>query len=294
MGKPRSAVVEICDRMTTSIITPTWNRAHVLPRMLASVESQVPLPCEHILMDNMSSDSTEQVLRDYSARAPYPVHHVRATDTGIYDAMNKGAALARGEALYFLNDDDTLLASDSLYTMAALLQSTRSDFVFADVMVIDPATHTSRRRSHRQVNRHTLAEKSICQQAMLFGAEAFRRYGNFDASLRAAADYDWVLRTLLTKRAKAAYLAHAVAGFYLGGISNDVQHKAVFDAEMQSVRSRYYTPADQSLARRYRRTWRKVPYGLTFVPTSHPAVDVKSYLRLGKNIVPNPLAWIGF
>ena len=282
--------------MRISIVTPTWNRADDLARMFDSVAKQCPPPAEHIVVDNLSSDATESVVQAYASRVSYPVIHRREADCGIYDAMNQGAQIATGDALYFLNDDDSLLAHDSLKTLALGLQNGRADFVFADVLVVDPATGSSKLRSHRQVNRFTMAEKSICQQATLYSRSILEKVGPFDSTLRAAADYDWILKAFIQHAARAAYLRFPVARFSIGGISSSESNRAAFESEMQSVRLRYYDETDLARAKRFRRTWRKFPWGLSLMPDGGSAARLKvtSRIPIAGHLLPNPLACLGF
>lgn len=282
--------------MKISIITPTWNRATQLERMLASVEAVVPRPHEHIIVDNLSTDATSGVVAEYSGRTPYPVIHKREADAGIYDAMNHGVKLATGDLLYFLNDDDRLTGAGSLAVLSRTLAGCRADFAFGDVIVVDRTRGTARRRFHRQVNRLTLAEKSICQQATLYTRRALDTVGLFDPTLRAAADYDWILRAFFRHSLRGAYLRFPVAEFALGGISSSPDHREAFEAEMQAVRQRYFDTADLDRARRYRKFWRKLPWGLHLIPGTRTGFPVRlaSRIPLGPAIVPNPLAWIGF
>lgn len=282
--------------MNVSVITPTWNRADALPRMLASVEAQNPKPLEHIIVDNRSTDSTATIVGEYARRVPYRVTHLTEGDRGIYDAMNQGTREAKGEALYFLNDDDCLAQANALQTLASALARCDTDFAFGDVLVVDPQRGTSSVRHHRQMNRFTLAEKSICQQATIYSRRVMDRVGPFDPSLRAAGDYDWMMRAFLQHAAKAVYLRFVVAHFSLGGISSSESHRDAFEAEMQSVRSRYLNAEDLERAKRFRRVWRKCPFGLQLMPNAgkNAAFPVVTRRPIGSLLIPSPLAWVGF
>lgn len=282
--------------MNVSIVTPTWNRAEALPRMLASVETQTPKPHEHIIVDNRSTDGTATIVNEYARRVSYRVLHLTEGDCGIYDAMNQGARAAEGDVLYFLNDDDRLANPKALGTLTSALARYDADFAFGDVLVVDPQRGTSSVRHHRQMNRFTLAEKSICQQATIYSRRIIDQVGPFDASLRAAGDYDWMMRAFLKNAAKAVYLRSVVANFALGGISNSDVHSAAFKAEIRSVRLRYFTEADLERAKRFRRFWRKFPFGLQLMPNagSSAAFDILTRHPIGDRLIPSPLAWIGF
>ena len=86
-----------------SIITAVYNRAATIGDTLESVLSQDYPDIEHILIDGMSSDGTDEVIRRYAGRIAMSV---REPDTGIYNALNKGVRLATGQVIGFLHADD--------------------------------------------------------------------------------------------------------------------------------------------------------------------------------------------
>ena len=282
--------------MKISIITPTWNRCDSLARMIQSVEAQFFRPFEHLVIDNLSTDRTADIVSNYAARAPYSVIHMRNGDRGIYDAMNQGAARAKGHALYFLNDDDALFRPNSLSLLSSALTLAPGGLAFADVIVRDPASGNEHRRNHRQMNRLTLAEKSICQQATVYSRKAFDTVGFFDAGLKAAGDYDWMIRALVGHRLGAVYLRHPVAVFNTGGVSSDPARNEDFQVEMNLVTERHFTAGVRARALRYRQFWRKLPWGLSLCP-DHEATDrlsVTARIVFQNYLLPDPLALLDF
>ena len=97
-----------------SIITPTFNRVEALKTNLKSVSSQNFKYKEHVIVDNLSSDGTEELIKKYKSEVPYPVVYIREKDFGIYNAMNKGIKNASGEWIHILNSDDYYYSNDSL------------------------------------------------------------------------------------------------------------------------------------------------------------------------------------
>ncbi len=272
-----------------SIITPTWNRADHLPDLFDSVRSLAPPPYEHILVDNCSTDATASRIADYAAGAPWPVRHLCNGDSGLYDAMNQGARAASGDALYFLNDDDRLIP-DGLFFLLQLLKRTGADVAFGDVWREDPANGRRSLRRHRQMNFLTLAERSICQQATLYRRSSWEAVDPFDASLRYGADYDWMLRALRSNHLRASYGAWPVAIFSLGGLTSNADHAVAFAEEMESIRARYYSPEDRRRATRFRRLWRKWPWGFSLAGKSSDRFRVQAFMRIGSLTLPDPRA----
>lgn len=92
-----------------SVITATFNlikngREGFFRQMVESVQRQTWRNVEHLIVDGGSSDGTVQMLEELASAGK--IRYISEPDKGIYDAMNKGAALAAGELITFLNSDD--------------------------------------------------------------------------------------------------------------------------------------------------------------------------------------------
>src|SRR5689334_1693035 len=85
-----------------SVITPSFNRASLIEEAIASVQAQEMPDVEHIVVDGGSNDGTQELL----AQFPH-LRVVSEPDRGIYDALNKGFAMARGKIIALLNTDDS-------------------------------------------------------------------------------------------------------------------------------------------------------------------------------------------
>src|SRR5690554_7988121 len=92
-----------------TIITVTYNAEATLERTLQSVAALDYAPLEYLLIDGGSSDGTLALLQAYEAVID---HWVSEPDEGLYDAMNKGMALASGDYLWFLNAGDEAARSE--------------------------------------------------------------------------------------------------------------------------------------------------------------------------------------
>ena len=97
-----------------SIVTPTFNRVKELKCNFDSVAKQTYKNKEHLIIDNLSSDGTEELIKKYKTEVSYPVVYIREKDFGIYNAMNKGIKNASGEWIHILNSDDYYYSNDSL------------------------------------------------------------------------------------------------------------------------------------------------------------------------------------
>ncbi|MFT4572611.1 MAG: glycosyltransferase involved in cell wall biosynthesis [Hyphomicrobiaceae bacterium] len=163
-----------------SIITVVLDRAEVLPRTLQSINEQSFRDFEHIVVDGGSSDGTFALLES----SPVVTRWVSEPDNGIFDAMNKGAALAQGRWLYFIGSDDVLDNANVLALVAERLKS--PDTVYYGNVVLA----SSGRCYNGEFTRFRLANSNVCHQAVFYPRRVFSRY-RYNTKYRTVAD--WVL-----------------------------------------------------------------------------------------------------
>src|SRR5690625_3098140 len=89
-----------------TVFTPTWNRAHLLPRVFDSLMKQSVRNCEWLVYDDGSTDQTGILVEHLSSRADCPVRYVRSNNRGKVAAVNAGADIAQGELFLILDSDD--------------------------------------------------------------------------------------------------------------------------------------------------------------------------------------------
>lgn len=159
-----------------SIIIPSYNYAHLLPRALAAVGVQLSSVCELVVIDDGSTDATAQVLREtpIKGRAGY----LRQANQGPSAARNQGLTLARGEWVMFVDADDELLPDALARVLAHLQAAPETDFLLGGHISCRP---DGRRRVHGPGRLAVTAEQRL--QDLLFdkriaishGCSVFRR-----------------------------------------------------------------------------------------------------------------------
>jgi glycosyltransferase involved in cell wall biosynthesis len=124
----------MADRPLVSIITPSFRRAGFIRTTLESVRAQeYDGHIEHIVVDGGSDDGTIEILEEYSRT--YDLRWVSERDNGMYDAIAKGLAMARGDVIAYVNTDDAYLPWSVAAAVSALGES-GSDVVFGDLVVV--------------------------------------------------------------------------------------------------------------------------------------------------------------
>ncbi|MBX7164724.1 MAG: glycosyltransferase [Pirellulales bacterium] len=201
-------------RPRVSIITATFNARGMLPATLASVAAQTLEAKEYLVLDGGSRDGTLEVLAAQSAKIDL---WQCEPDRGIYDALNKGVAAARGEWLLFLGAGDTLAAPDVL-ERALEAAPPGSKLIYGDVLI-----GAARRLYGGRFSRLRIARQNICHQAILYHRELFARWGGYDLQYRVWADWAFNLRAFAADDVRPHYLGLTVACYDDGGFSSSRQ-----------------------------------------------------------------------
>ncbi|HUC44588.1 MAG TPA: glycosyltransferase family A protein [Candidatus Sulfotelmatobacter sp.] len=96
---------------TFSVITPTFNRAHTLPRVWESLRAQTYPSFEWVVVDDGSTDGTGALVAGWAAHAPFPVRYLRQENRGKHVAVNRGVSASSGEMIVVLDSDDACVPS---------------------------------------------------------------------------------------------------------------------------------------------------------------------------------------
>lgn len=205
--------------MKISIITATYNVERSLPMTLNSISEQTFNDYEVIIVDGNSSDSTVSVAESYKGK----VNDIRIysePDQGVYDAMNKGIKLAKGEYLYFLN------AGDILYDKEVL--SHISKYLIEDLLVYGNAVCMNSKGNEIPYkvglfNKYRLAYTNICHQAIFYPKEIVCAH-LFNLNYRLFAD--WEMNMYLWNKTNTIFIDTDITIYENGGISATQTDKA--------------------------------------------------------------------
>jgi glycosyltransferase involved in cell wall biosynthesis len=181
---------------TISIVTPCLNRSQFIEEAVQSVLNQNYTNVEHIVVDGGSTDGTLEILRRYQ--------HLRVIsepDQGVYDGLNKGVGLARGEIIGHLNSDDFYEQNVFASVARRFTEAPELDAVSGGAIVFEEQADGVRRTiaqylAPRDVE---LSYQNITVGVPIINARFFRkrvydRVGLYDTRYRIAADRDFLLR----------------------------------------------------------------------------------------------------
>lgn len=194
-----------------SVVTPVLNAARFLPDLMASLRAQDYPQVEHVVVDGGSTDGTLEILE----RSPGIVW-TSGPDAGMYDAINRGLALAKGEILAYQNADDRYCVPDAISRSVAFLQAhPEVDVVYGDFRLIDAEGGLLPRRSRGRVfdKSALLRHNYIAPHTAFVRRRVLSEAGIWlDPRAQFAGDWDWFVRMALAGRT-LCYLPGDVAEF---------------------------------------------------------------------------------
>lgn len=205
--------------MKISIVTVSFNSATTIARTFQSVASQTWPDVEHIVIDGASIDGTMAVIDRYRAGLAKVVCE---PDAGIYDAMNKGVALATGEVVAFLNADDFYKDTGVLARVAGAMQAGQLDAMYGDVEFFRPGQQGKvvRRYNSGRFTRSGLGWGWMPAHPALFVRRVlFERYGMFRTDYRIAGDFEFIVRVFKHSELRHRHLPESLVCMQMGGIS---------------------------------------------------------------------------
>ena len=213
---------------TISVITVTRNCAATVADCLASVAAQRGVSCEHIVIDGASTDATLDILGAHREQLSVLVSE---PDGGLYHALNKGIAHARGDVIGFLHADDLYADEEVLSQIAQAFTDPSVCAVYGDLQYVQSADVS------RVVRHWKSAPFSAARlhwgwmpphPTLYVRRQCYARLGGFNTRFRIAADYDFMLRLLSQLQSSvgadvmgsAVYIPRVLVKMRVGGASN--------------------------------------------------------------------------
>ena len=208
--------------MKLSIITATYNSERTLRDTMESILNQTFQDFEYIIVDGASKDATLDIIREYEPRFQGKMRYVSEPDKGIYDAMNKGFAMATGDVIGILNSDDFFTSEDVLQAVVDGFAGEYVDAVYADIHFVgtDDLTKCVRYYSSSVFRPWMMRFGMIPAHPSFYCRKAvYDQYGSFDTTYRIAADFEILLRLIFIHRIRTRYVKKDFVTMRLGGAS---------------------------------------------------------------------------
>lgn len=239
------------DTPKISVVIPTFNAAETLPATLDSLRAQAFAPHDVIIADGASKDAT---LRISNAARDIVNIIVSEPDEGIYDAMNKGCAQARGDLIVVLGADDCLTPV-AFEQVAIAWRAGKTDIYAGRAIMVDRNGCVTLRDDEEFSEAALVSGIPFNHNAMYVTREAYAKVGPYDLDFRLGADAHWVHRAIKAGLSFTRINAPLVR-FGLDGASS-AAGETIFEESARIIRANfpYLRPAEAETMLRAARGW---------------------------------------
>jgi glycosyltransferase involved in cell wall biosynthesis len=205
--------------MKISVVTAVYNREATIGRAMDSFEKQSWRNKQQVVVDGASRDGTLKIVHSFPHDNAIIVSE---QDKGIYDAINKGIALATGDVIGLLHSDDFFAHSNVLSEIAEAFEDTDLDIVYADAAFFSPGTsdHIKRRYNSSRFSASQIRNGWMPAHTTMYARRrVFEEYGNYNDEFKIAADFEFIARTFGSGSIKSRYIPAIWMMMQTGGAS---------------------------------------------------------------------------
>lgn len=216
-----------------TIITVSYNSENTIEKTIKSVLNQTYTNIEYIIIDNLSTDKTIEIIKSYKMdfeKKGFKYKWISEKDNGIYYAMNKGIHMANGRIIGIINSDDWYNEDTVKYAVKTFLQY-NSDIVYGNIKTIISFKNTLYYKIEKSSKDLSQLKKqmSIKHPSVFVRASIYSKIGNFNTKFKIAADWEFLNRCY-NKKIKFAYINKELANFLYGGMSCKYSYNQLFEA----------------------------------------------------------------
>lgn len=205
--------------MKISIITATYNSQATIEDTLNSVLNQTYKNIEHIIIDGKSKDNTMKIVKKYEKKYDGKLKYISEKDKGLYDAMNKGIKMAKGDIIGILNSDDVYANNLVLETIVNKIKETKSDGCYGNLLYMDE----NLKKPIRDWKTGTGKIKSGWMPAhptFYISKKIYKEVGFYNLNYKVVSDFDFMIRVCKNDKYKLTYIDDYLVHMRLGGVSS--------------------------------------------------------------------------
>ena len=226
---------------SVSVITITYNAERFLKNTIESVVNQTNKDFEYLIVDGHSTDGTTSIIQQYDncgygsfeaamnrgEESSGKIIWISEPDKGLYDAMNKGLHLAKGDFVWFVNAGDKIYDTSTMQTVVDTIgHNPDCDVVYGQSIIIG---------EDEQIvgERHKIAPRNLTKKDLLNGLVVCHQSilarksiaPDYNLEYRITADYDWVCKVVSKSRLNC-YIDNYISRFMVAGVSSQQRKKS--------------------------------------------------------------------
>ena len=203
-----------------SIITVSFNSELTIRDTFESVLNQTYQEIEYLVIDGNSTDNTVSIIKEYELKFAGRMHWVSESDSGLYDAMNKGVQMAKSDVIGILNSDDLYSHKSVIEEIMQIFNNDKSlNAVYADLIFVSQDTLEAERKWIVGKQKSFKSGWHPAHPSFFAKNEVYQKYGLFNLKYKLAADFELMLRFIEKYNINIYYLNSYVVIMRLGGAS---------------------------------------------------------------------------
>ncbi|MCC8039025.1 MAG: glycosyltransferase [Bacteroidales bacterium] len=241
--------------MRFSIITATRNRATLLQATLDSILAQRDVDLQLVIIDGQSSDNTVDIVKATADAHPRIVKWISAPDNGVYQALNRGLALATGDIIGILHAGDLYSCDSILSQVQQAFETSRAPFVYGDIHFTNRLTGRVTRIYRSDRFTPQLLQIGFCppHPSLYLSRETVDKVGLYNEKYIIAGDFDYFVRMAGRLGLKGHYLPVDMVDMATGGLSATLKARLITNnlEKLRALRSNGYRVWPWTLLRRY-------------------------------------------
>jgi glycosyltransferase involved in cell wall biosynthesis len=204
--------------MKVSIITVCYNSAATIEKTILSVAVQTYKNIEYIIVDGNSKDDTLGIIQNHHDKIS---KWISEADNGLYDAMNKGIAMATGDIIGILNSDDTFNSDTIIEEIVNFHNNNDVDASIGNVIQHKESGKVVRLYSSKHWSPKKLKMGFMPPHpSIFFKKETFNKFGRYDLGFKIGADYELITRFFLKNKISWKYSGITTTAMLVGGLSS--------------------------------------------------------------------------
>jgi glycosyltransferase len=206
--------------MRVSLVTVVFNCSDYIEGCIRSVISQDYNDIEYIIIDGGSTDGTIPLIQKYRNKIDY---FITEKDVGMYDALNKGLAVATGDLVGALNADDLFATNDVISSVVNCFKQNKCDMVYGNLNFISRANlkKVTRRWKSKTYQFQNISRGWMpAHPTMYIKRNLIIEEGGYSLNFGSCADYELILRILKRNGSNVVFLNKLMVLMRNGGMSN--------------------------------------------------------------------------
>lgn len=237
--------------MKLSIITINYNNFIGLKKTIESIQNQEMKDFEYIIIDGNSNDKSVELIRDV-AGVMKNCKWISETDSGIYNAMNKGIKMSTGDYLLFINSGDILADKNVIKNILKSIDY-NLDLISGKLEIIDENGYSITLNPPIKIDLNYCINHGLTHPNTLIKRSLFFKYGFYNENNLIISDWEFFLLVCGLKKCSYGSIPVLISKFFKDGISS--RNDKLIQIETENALNRLL-PFHLNIKRKLRKTWK--------------------------------------